>query len=66
MTHTAWIIPGMNPKIVKSIFSQNAGFMPTVKNTPNGGRIIAKIILSMLIVKFRLNLKFVLIQYIHF
>jgi len=32
------------------MFNQNAPLMPTVKKTPSGGRIIAKIIRSMLFI----------------
>jgi len=42
------MIPGRKPKIVRIILSQKAPRIPTVKNTPRGGRMIAKIILMML------------------
>jgi hypothetical protein len=44
------MIPGMNPKRVSNMFNQKALPIPTVKNTPSGGRRIAKIILSKLII----------------
>lgn len=42
MTQTAWTIPGMKPSMVRIIFSQKAGLIPTVKKTPKGERIMAK------------------------
>jgi hypothetical protein len=49
MIQMAWIIPGINPRMVSSIFSQNAGLIPTVKKTPSGGKMIANRIRRMLI-----------------
>jgi len=43
-------MPGRKPKMVRRMFSQKAGLIPTVKKTPRGGRIIAKIILRMLMI----------------
>lgn len=40
----AWTMPGTKPKSVNKILSQNAPRIPTVKKTPRGGSIIAKII----------------------
>ena len=50
MIHTACTIPGIKPSRVSKIFNQNAPFNPTVRKTPRGGRIIAKIIRRMLII----------------
>jgi hypothetical protein len=50
MIQTAWMMPGRKPRMVKRIFSQNAPLIPTVKNTPSGGRMMAKMILKILIV----------------
>jgi len=46
----ACIMPGIKPSRVKRILIQKAGLMPTVKKTPKGGNIIAKIMRRMLIV----------------
>ncbi len=37
-------MPGIYPRIVSNKFNQNAPVNPTSKNTPIGGRIIAKMI----------------------
>jgi hypothetical protein len=42
-------MPGTNPKSVNKILSQKAPRMPTVKNTPSGGKMIANMILRILI-----------------
>lgn len=43
--YNACKIPGMKPKIVKMIFKNNGVVQPTSKNTPNGGKMIAAMIL---------------------
>lgn len=47
MTYTAWMIPGMYPKIVKRMLMNNEDEQPLSKNTPKGGKIIANINLKM-------------------
>lgn len=47
MIHNAWRMPGTYPKIVSKMLSQNAPVNPTSRNTPNGGKIIAKMIFKM-------------------
>ncbi len=46
----ACIMPGIKPSRVKRILIQKAGLMPTVKNTPKGGNIIAKMIRRILMI----------------
>jgi hypothetical protein len=45
------MIPGRNPSMVRRILSQNDPLIPTVIKTPSGGRMMASIILSKLMVK---------------
>lgn len=47
MIHKAWRMPGTYPRIVSKMLSQNAPVNPTSRNTPNGGKIIAKMIFKM-------------------
>jgi len=45
MMYKACKIPGMNPRIVKIIFKNNGLVQPTSRKTPNGGKMIAAMIL---------------------
>jgi len=57
-------MPGTKPKSVNKILSQKAPRMPTVKNTPSGGKMIANMILRILMdLGFKFYLVFVKAQY---
>ncbi|KAF8251231.1 hypothetical protein K440DRAFT_615829 [Wilcoxina mikolae CBS 423.85] len=43
MTYKACRIPGMYPKQVRRIFRRRTPLQPTSRNTPTGGRMIARI-----------------------
>lgn len=52
MIQMACTMPGTKPKRVNKILSQKAPRIPTVRNTPSGGKMMANKILSILIINF--------------
>lgn len=52
MIQMACTMPGTKPKRVSKILSQKAPRIPTVRNTPSGGKMMANKILSILIINF--------------
>ena len=51
MIQMAWTMPGINPKMVNKTFIQKCFPKPTVKKTPKGGKMMAKIILRILMLE---------------
>jgi hypothetical protein len=47
ITYKAWMIPGIQPRMVKQMLIRMSALHPRSRKTPSGGRIKAKNILQM-------------------
>lgn len=46
-TYMAWMIPGIQPRMVKQMLMSRSAPQPRSRKTPRGGRMMAKMILQM-------------------
>lgn len=53
-TYMAWMIPGIQPRMVKQMLMRRSAPQPRSRKTPRGGRTMAKMILQMSLEKVSL------------
>lgn len=61
-TDRAWMIPGMYPRMVKQILIKRSAPQPLSRKTPIGGRMMARMILQMSLLRQKTGLRSVVIS----